>query len=105
MAENSGMVQILESKNKNVNLFRRCKRKVRSAIGWSTLPMRYQMRIHLLILYGTFFFVYFIFLYVYIQQIYITFLLENVEKQYQDVLINRLRDASLALGTAVFSVD
>ena len=63
------------------------------------------MRIHLFILYGIFFICYFVFLYIYVQQIYIKFLLENVSKKYQNVLVNRLRDASLALGTAVFSVD
>ena len=106
MEEKTGMDgSRMEQKDENVNCFRRCKRKARRAIGWSTLPMRYQMRIHLFILYGIFFICYFVFLYIYVQQIYIKFLLENVSKKYQNMLVNRLRDASLALGTAVFSVD
>ena len=49
----------------NVNAFRRCKRFIRKKIGWNTCPMRYQLRVHLFSLFGTFFLIYFAFMFIY----------------------------------------
>ena len=45
-----------------MNCFRRLKRRIRKRFKWNSLPMRYQLRVHLLSLFGFFFLVYFTFM-------------------------------------------
>ena len=95
----------MEQKDENVNCFRRCKRRVRRSIGWSQLPMRYQMRTHLFLLFGIYFILYFIFLYVYTNQIYVKYLFEQVSKRYDDIVFKRFIDGATAFSTVVYLTE
>jgi len=89
----------------NVNAFRRCKREIRRKIGWNTLPMRYQLRVHLFSLFGTFFVIYFLFMYIYTKFQYVSELVTIVTDQLSPILTDRLEYSTQAIATTFYMID
>ena len=98
MTENIGFQQ-------NVNCFRRLKRRIRKRFKWNSLPMRYQLRVHLLSLFGFFFLVYFTFMIIFTQSNYITEVVTVVNSQLEPILRDRLRYSTESVSTTIYMAD
>ena len=94
-----------DDKKRDVNAFRRCKRFVRRKIGWNTLPMRYQLRVHLFSLFGLFFIIYFLFMYIYTKVQYVSELVNIVSDQLKPILEDRLQYSTQAVATTFYMID
>ena len=77
-------------KNKNVNIFRRCKRRCRKKLKWNTWHMRYQMRVHLFSLFILFLLIYAVFMIFYSYNIYQSAVVDNLREEWPKILNNRL---------------
>ena len=94
------------SKSRNdVNCLRKCKRTVRRKIGWNNCPMRYQLRVHLFTLFGSFFLAFFIFLWLYAKYSYQQAVVDNLSTEWPDILENRLVYSSQSVSTAFYMAD
>ena len=95
----------MEQRDKDVGCWRRCKRRVRRSIKWSQLPMRVQMRIHLILLFGAFFVCYLVFLFLYTGLFYAEKIRQEASLQFEDVLDSRLDQSAQALSTVAYQSD
>jgi len=94
-----------DENQRDVNAFRRCKRFVRRKVGWNGLPMRYQLRVHLFSLFGTFFIIYFLFMYIYTKVQYVSELVNIVSDQLKPILEDRLVYSTQAVATTFYMID
>ena len=69
---------LAHERDEDVGCWRRLKRSARRAIKWNTMPMRVQMRTHLILLFGAYFVCYFVFLTLYTDLVYLKNLEEDV---------------------------
>ena len=72
---------------------------------WNSLPMRYQLRVHLLSLFGFFFLVYFTFMIIFTQSNYITEVVTVVNSQLEPILRDRLRYSTESVSTTIYMAD
>ena len=93
------------TKRGDVNCFRRCKRYVRKKLSWNKWPMRYQLRVHLFTLFGGFFLAFFIFLALYSKYFYAVAVAESMEKQWPEILQQRLEFSAQSVSTAFYHAD
>ncbi len=90
---------------KNVSCYRRCKRSVRKCINWNEWSLKYQLRMHLVLMLCTFFVLYYAILvsmtYVYYR---ITFSMV-VRPDLESILDQRLENFSKSTATSLYHLD
>ena len=69
------------------------------------MPMRYQLRVHLLSLFGFFFLVYFTFMIIFTQSNYITEVVTVVNSQLEPILEDRLKYSTESVSTTIYMAD
>ena len=89
----------------DINCCRRFKRKFRKWVGWNTWPVRYQLRVHLFTLFGTFFLAYFVCLFLYAKFYYQDSVVENLSTEWPGILQDRLVYSSQAISTVFYMAD
>ena len=67
--------------------------------------MRYQLRVHLFSLFGTFFLIYFVFMFIYTKIQYVDELVLIVGNQLKPILESRLKYSAQAVATTFYMVD
>ena len=89
----------------DVNCIRKLKRVIRRRIGWNKCPMRYQLRVHLSTLFGSFFLAFFVFLWVYAKLYYQDSVVSNLSTEWPGILQDRLTYSSESISTAFYMSD